>query len=291
MIVVHHNSITEKFVQDSLAKIPNVNVSICNRDEEIETLCKGKNMYYDLIFIEVNISYDYKRIQALIKKESEELQLILMFDNLDDYRKCILMLKKKNVDYKGISIKSIKEEIVEKYLIDIFNRQHNLSLKNSAIKTIYKYLLYKSNISKEISNLASLRTEAKIKKYISDSYKISASTFAHSLLLKKNPERVYRFVLENVASLNYLMAILSNYVDSCLETYEIMYDNKLTKSTAGNYYVDDMKLNGNKRYSQFMEEIDMCQTLGYRKLYILKQACIKANTKFKKQRLLLELIV
>lgn len=87
------------------------------------------------------------------------------------------------------------------------------------------------------------------------------------------------------------MTILSNYTDNCIKTYELMYKNGITKQSAGEYFISDDKISSSKRYLQFLEEIDTCEKLGYRRLYNLSKACNEANTKYKKQRLLLELII
>lgn len=291
MIVAHRNKIVEMFLNDAISNKEDATlVKVKGQASEIAKVIKGNSMYYDLIYLEISSTYDTKQIKELIKLETSEVRLILMYDSLDEYRKAKSFLESKQVDVQAVSFSTIKKERVMIYLTEIFRKIYSKKFKNKLIERIYQYLLYKSKINAEIAKIASFRTIKDVETYTSRKFRIRPSNFAENVLYRKNKKEVCEFILENESNLNYLIVILSNYVSGILDTYEIVRENKLTLGTVSEVYLDNKDISKRMSFKEFKNNVIGCLTFDYAYLFLLNEKIGQAKTKIQKQLLLLELI-
>lgn len=279
------------FIKESLSKkevmYKEIRLEDINQVEKIRTSI----MYYDKVFIGICMGYDYRKLMELQSLEDKDIKLILLFDNVNDCAKSTSVLNRKDIKHILVSIKTIDEVKVKIYLDRYFSDMFSRSFSEKDIDSLYKYLFYKSNLNKELDTIGNMKTLKSIRDYIKYTSRVTPNTFAFRLLTGKIDREMYDFLLENSYRVNYLVAILSNTLDRCIKLYGLLKTSEYSSLGASEIYVNDDNINKKMKITEYRKCLELLKVRDFDYLYKLKMDISEASTKFKKQSIILGLIL
>lgn len=291
MLVAHKNRLTDMFITTRLANKDNIYFirTVLVDTTSIKRLVSN-SMYYDKIFIEFTLHYDWKVISSLLEYETDDVSIILSFDDLREARKTSSMLRKKNIKCADINIQTMNRIDVILYIRGLFASKFKGKITDRLLDNIYQYLYYKSNIDRELSVMLAFTSLSSVTQYLKKRKSINPSNVAYNLLMKRRQTEVGLFLLEYATSINYIHTILLNYTTKCLELYELFYTIDFQRFKLIELYTGTESISKKMTFSEVSRLYTVCLECGYKYLFDLNRALDEADTKFKKQIIILELI-
>lgn len=288
MVLVLSNKLTEMFVNQELSR-GSVSYKQVNMENimEIESI-KNSIMYYDKVFVGVNLKYDYRDIISLIQMETNEINIILLVQTREDYSKIKGVMARKDVECTCVTTATLSETKVSSLIRQYFEENYGKEFNEKDIKSIYRFLRFKTNINKELTEIGNFRTLTKMREYVNKREGITSNNFWYYLLMKERDKEVAMFLLDNSYRLNYIIAILSNKLDKVMKVYEKLMENEHTSKMK--MYSEDEKMVREMTSYEFMQHCKLIDKLSYEEMYSIKDKLTKSKTKVEKQIVIVGLI-